>query len=84
MKQRYHTIIKPQQGLFVGWVEEVPGTITAGKSIEECRDKLKSSLELMLEIHRDEARQNLDDSCIEDSIEIELHEMPKRFAVSSA
>jgi len=31
MKQRYHTIIKPStNGWFVGWVEEVPGTITHG------------------------------------------------------
>jgi predicted RNase H-like HicB family nuclease len=84
MKQRYHTIIKPQSGRFVGWVEEVPVTITAGISLEECRNKLKSSLELMLEINRDEARRAMDDSCIEDSIEVELHELPRRMEMSTA
>src|ERR1700677_2059909 len=77
MKQRYHTIIKPRpDGWFVGWVEEVPGTITVGHSLDECRDKLRDSLQVMLETHRDEARQSLDPSCILESIEIEVCDMP--------
>lgn len=76
MKQRYHTIIKPQStGWFVGWVEEVPGTITHGKSLAECRENLKEALQLMIETHRDEARQSLDRSCILESIEIESFEL---------
>jgi len=78
MKQRYHTIIKPKRpGWFVGWVEEVPGTITQGKSLDECRRNLKDALKLMVETHRDEARQGLDHSCIQESIEIDvLDEQP--------
>ncbi|MGH7215478.1 MAG: type II toxin-antitoxin system HicB family antitoxin [Tepidisphaeraceae bacterium] len=73
MRQRYHTIIRPRRdGWFVGWVEEVPGTITHGRSLQECREKLKDSLSLMIETHRDEARQCLDESCIQEAIEIDL------------
>ncbi|HVT90944.1 MAG TPA: type II toxin-antitoxin system HicB family antitoxin [Tepidisphaeraceae bacterium] len=73
MKQRYHTIIKPQRaGWFVGWVEEIPGTITQGKSLQECRRNLMDSLQLMIETHRDEARIGLDPSCIQESIEIDV------------
>ena len=73
MKQRYHTIIRPERnGWFVGWVEEVPGTITQGKSLAECRRNLKDALQLMIEIHRDEARQALDRSCIQEAIEIDF------------
>ena len=76
MKQRYHTIIKPQRtGWFVGWVEEVPGTITHGKSLDECRENLREALQLMIETHRDEARQALDPSCIQESIEIDASEL---------
>ena len=76
MKQRYHTIIKPERnGWFVGWVEEIPGTITHGKSLDECRRNLKDSLQLMLETHRDEARIGLDASCIQESIEIDVSEL---------
>ena len=75
MRQRYHTIIKPERnGWFVGWVEEIPGTITQGKSLAECRRNLKDALELMIETHRDEARLALDPSCIQESIEIEVFE----------
>ena len=73
MRQRYHTIIKPSaNGWFVGWVEEVPGTITHGRSLDECRANLKDSLQLMVETNRDSARLGLDPSCILESIEIDL------------
>ena len=75
VKQRYHTIIKPEDtGWFVGWVEEIPGTITLGKSLDECRKNLRESLRLMVETHRDEARLILDSQCIQESIEIDLDE----------
>jgi predicted RNase H-like HicB family nuclease len=76
MRQRYHTIIKPEAtGWFVGWVEEIPGTITHGRSLDECRRNLRDSLMLMVETHRDEARLGLDASCILESIEIDTSEM---------
>ena len=75
MKQCYHTIIKPERnGWFVGWVEEIPGTITHGKSLDECRRNLRDSLQLMVETHRDEARLGLDSRCIQESIEIDIDE----------
>lgn len=73
MKQLYHTIIRPERnGSFVGWVEEVPGALTHGRSIDECRQRLKDALLLMLETHRDEARIGLSPGCIEEPIEVEV------------
>jgi len=75
MIQRYHTIIRPQpNGWFVGWVEEIPGTITYGESLDNCRANLREALKLMVDTHRDEARMGLDDSCILEPIEIEVGE----------
>lgn len=75
MKQCYHTIIKPDHnGSFVGWVEEIPGALTHGKSLDECRERLRAALQLMLETHRDQARQALDQSCIQEAIEIDVPE----------
>ena len=75
MKQRYHTIIKPDvNGSFVGWVEEIPGALTHGRSLDECRENLRAALQLMLDTHRDEARQALDDSCIQEAIEVDAPE----------
>lgn len=73
MRQCYHSIIKPRgSDGYVGWVEEVPGTITFGKSLEECRRNLRDALALMVMTHRDEARLGLDGSCIQEAIEIDL------------
>ena len=75
MKQRYHTIIKHRpDGWFLGWVEEIPGTITAGRTLDECRENLRESLQLMVESHRDEARQGLDEHCIQEAMEIDVIE----------
>ena len=77
MLQRYHTIIKPENnGKFVGWVEEIPGTITHGKSLNECRNRLRDALELMVETHRQEARLGLSSRCIQELIEIEVKDPP--------
>lgn len=75
MKQCFHTIFRPDsRGKFVGWVEEIPGTITHGESLEQCRENLKESLLLMLQTHRDEARMGLRPGCIEEQMEIDLGE----------
>jgi len=72
MRQRYHTIIRPEHGRFVGWVEEIPGTITFGRSLGECRARLRDALELMLQTQRHEARLGLSARCIQESIEVEV------------
>jgi predicted RNase H-like HicB family nuclease len=86
MKQRYHTIIKLESGLYVGWVEEMPGALTHARSLNECRQKLRDALRLMIETHRDEARLALDPTCIQESIEIDLldsHAMADSVGMSS-
>ena len=78
MKQHFHTIIKPQRsGWFVGWVEEIPVTITQAKSLDECRRSLRDALQLMVETHRDEARLGMDAKCILEAIEIDVSEEPQ-------
>jgi len=75
MRQHYHTIIKRKSDhLFVGWVEEVPCTLTHGCTLDECRRKLKEALKLMIDTNRDEARRGLDRSCITEPIEVEVED----------
>ncbi len=72
MKQCFHSIIKPRaDGSFVGWVEEIPGTITRARSLDECREKLRESLLLIIETNRSEARLWVDRSCLQESLEVE-------------
>ena len=85
MIQRYHTIIRPRpDGWFVGWVEEIPGTITFGESLDSCRANLRDALTLMVETHRDEARMGLDPSCILEPMEIEVAEEQSAQAAAAA
>jgi predicted RNase H-like HicB family nuclease len=71
MTQRFHSIIKPRtDGWFVGWVEEIPGTMTRARTLEECRDKLRDALRVMIETRRHEARLFLDNSCLTETLEI--------------
>lgn len=75
MKQRYHTIIRPHgQGLFIGWVEELPGALSSGRSLRECRRNLRDAIELLVSTHRDEAKLGMDGSCIRGSILVDLHD----------
>ena len=85
MRQRYHTIIRPEpNGWFVGWVEEIPGTITQGRSLDECRKNLRDSLELMVETHRDEARLGMQSNCILEAIEIDVADHQQQALLSGA
>jgi predicted RNase H-like HicB family nuclease len=75
VKQFYHSIIKPaREGWYVGWVEEVPGTITYGRSLNECRRNLRDALSIMLESIRSEARIGLDGSCLQETVEVDVEE----------
>lgn len=38
---------------YLGWIEEVPGVNTQGKTLKEAKANLKEALELVLEVNRD-------------------------------
>lgn len=75
MRQKYHTIIRAEStGIYVGWVEELPGTLTHGRTLEECQDNLREALNLIIETNRDEARLALNENCIQGLIEVDVGE----------
>ncbi len=50
---------KTDDGWYVAWIEEVPGAMTQGRTMEEARTNLREALELMLEVSREEAEREL-------------------------
>jgi predicted RNase H-like HicB family nuclease len=42
---------------WVGYVEELPGANTQGKTLEEARDNLREAVQLILEVNRSLARE---------------------------
>ena len=52
-----HSAVVQQHGeWWIGWIEEVPGVNSQGKSREELLDNLRNALEEALEMNRAEAR----------------------------
>ena len=56
MNQTYTAIIQQRGDWWIGWIEEVPGVNSQGKSREELLDNLRDALEEALEMNRADAR----------------------------
>jgi predicted RNase H-like HicB family nuclease len=47
---------------WIGWVEELPGAHTQGKTLDEARENLKEAVTLILETNRELSRQDAGDT----------------------
>ena len=52
MARQFTAIYKKRGGWYLGWVEEIPGVNTQGKTLKEVKEKLKEALLLILETNR--------------------------------
>lgn len=52
-------MLEAQDGTFTGYIEEVPGVISQGKTEKELRDNLLDALQMMLTYYKDETRKLL-------------------------
>lgn len=57
MKAEYKAIVKQDGGWWVGWIEEIAGVNSQGRTRDELMDNLSSALEEALEMNRESARQ---------------------------
>lgn len=54
---RTFTAIYEQDGeWWIGWVEELPGANTQGRTLEEARENLKEAVQLVIEANRELAQ----------------------------
>ena len=56
MKRTFNAIIKQDAGWWIGWVEEIPGVNSQGKTRVELLKNLRSALKEALEFNREDAR----------------------------
>jgi predicted RNase H-like HicB family nuclease len=56
MGAQYTAVIQQQDEWWVGWVEEVPGVNSQGKTRDELIDNLEDALHEALEMNRADAR----------------------------
>lgn len=52
------TYIEAEDGWIVGYVEEIPGVHSQGRTIEETREGLREVLAMMLDSNREDARKS--------------------------
>jgi len=63
--QTFTAVYEPaEEGGYAAFVEEVPGAISQGETLEEARENLKDALELMLEVNREKVLDGVDESLI--------------------
>ncbi len=51
-KRQFSAIYKKSGKFYVGWVEEIPGVNTQGKTLQETKENLKEALILVLETNK--------------------------------
>ena len=56
MKSKFSAVIKQNSGWWIGWIEEIPGVNSQGKTKAELLKNLHSALSEALEFNREDAR----------------------------
>ena len=55
MKRTFNAVIKQDDGWWIGWVQEIPGVNSQGKTRAELLRNLRSALKEALEFNREDA-----------------------------
>jgi predicted RNase H-like HicB family nuclease len=53
-----------EEGGYTAFVEELPGAISQGETLEEARENLKEAIELILEVNRENALEGVEEAHI--------------------
>lgn len=56
MTNKYTAVFEQDGKWWIGYVEELPGANTQGKSLEEVRENLKEAVQLVIEANRELAQ----------------------------
>jgi predicted RNase H-like HicB family nuclease len=56
MKREFTAVIKQDAGWWIGWVEEIPGVNSQGKTKAELLKNLRSAIKEAVEFNRAQAR----------------------------
>ena len=67
-KGTFTAVVKRDDPWWIGWIEEIPGVNSQGETREELLANLRSALEEVIEINREEALAAADGGYSEESI----------------
>lgn len=73
MSREFTGVIEKRGGWYIGYVEELPGVNTQGRTLTEIRENLKEATELIIEANRElMAKRKVDVPVIREKIVIEM------------
>jgi len=55
VKRSFTAVVKQDEGWWIGWIEEIPGVNSQGKTRAELLKNLRSALKEVLEFNREDA-----------------------------
>jgi len=58
MENKYTAVFEQDGDWWIGYVEELPGANTQGKTLEEARENLKEAVALIIEANRELTQNN--------------------------
>jgi predicted RNase H-like HicB family nuclease len=68
MKQPFTAVVKQDGDWWIGWIEEVPGVNSQGRTKSELLENLRSALAEMIEMNREDARRAAVENYTEESV----------------
>ena len=70
MMQQFTAVYKKHGKWFLGWVEEIPGVNTQGRTLREAKENLKEALSLILEVNRAISRKEVSGNFIREPLKL--------------
>jgi len=67
MQREFTSVIEKRGSWYIGYVEELPGVNTQGKTLKEVRENLKEALCLLIEVNRELATKSQANTLSRDS-----------------
>jgi len=67
MQREFTSVIEKRGNWYIGYVEELPGVNTQGKTLSEVRENLREALRLIIEANRELATKSQANTLSEDS-----------------
>lgn len=70
MKKSFTAVYKKSGKWYLGWVEELSGVNTQGRTLAETRENLKEALSLVLEVNQNISARDAGASAIRESVSV--------------
>jgi predicted RNase H-like HicB family nuclease len=72
MNRIFEATIEKRDKWYIGWVDEVPGTFSQGKTIKEVQENLEAAVQLILESQRELRVQGISGEIVKRQIKVQV------------